>query len=268
MKKKNLILTLTAVMLAFAIGVGGTIAYFTSTDAANNTFTAGGVAIKLIEQERDGKGGLQTFTQDQTLMPIVGSAQGDKDALGQPVAKNYIDKIVTIENTGKSDAYVRAYFAIPSALDDGYDSFNAGANILHFNFGNKDGATTYGVQWNWKHDNKWNYFETTIGEGDNAVAYNVYYADYYQALPAKATTEQFISGIYLDSNVDMDKNGNYIDTRDTHKDLDLSILKGTISCPVKVVAVQTEGFNSVDAAVTAAFGAKYNPFGGEAKNWQ
>ena len=38
-----------------------------------------------------------------------------KDEFGQPVAENYIDKMVTVQNTGKSDAYVRAYFAIPSA---------------------------------------------------------------------------------------------------------------------------------------------------------
>ena len=271
MKKKNLILTLTAVMLAFAIGVGGTIAYFTSTDEATNTFTAGGVVIDLIEQQvnKDGTA-LEDFAQNQVLMPIVGSAQGEKDKFGQPVAENYIDKMVTIKNTGKSAAYVRAYFAIPSALDDGYETFNAGANILHFNFGNKvtenQVVSTYGVEWNWKQENgKWNYFETTIGEGDNAVAYNVYFADYYQPLAAGATTEQFVSGVYLDKNVDMNEQGQYIDTR--FPNADLSILKGTISCPVKVVAVQTEGFDTVDAAVTAAFGAQYNPFGGAAPHW-
>ena len=260
MKKKILVLCLVVALAVTAV-VGGTLAYFTDKDEATNTFTAGGVDIALIEQERDGHGELQNFTQDKVLMPIVGSAQGEKDALGQPVAKNYVDKIVTIENTGVSDAYVRAYFAIPSDLDDGYETFNAGANILHFNFGNKDGVSTEGVQWKWMHGNKWNYFETTIG----GVAYNVYFADYYQKLPAGATTEQFISGVYLDSHVDM-KNGAYIDTR--FPNADLSILKGTVSCPVKAVAVQAEGFDTVDAAVTAAFGAQFNPFGGTASNWQ
>lgn len=261
MKKKLIAISLVVAMLAVAI-VGGSLAYFTDTDEETNTFTAGGVKIDLIEQERDGQGGLQEFTQDQVLMPIVGSAQGEKDALGLPVAENYVDKIVTIENTGKSAAYVRAYFAIPSDLDDGYETFNAGANILHFNFGNKDGVSTYGNQWNWTHGSKWNYYETTI----DGVSYNVYYADYYQALPAGETTEQFISGVYLDSHVDMDAQGNYIDTR--FPTADLSILAGTVSCPVKAVAVQAAGFDSVDAAVTAAFGAQYNPFGGAATNWQ
>ena len=264
MKKKILVLCLVVALAVTAV-VGGTLAYFTDTDNETNTFTAGGVKIDLIEQERDGNGGLKDFTQNKVLMPIVGSAQGEKDDLGQPVAENYVDKMVTIKNTGKSGAYVRAYFAIPSALDDGYETFNAGANILHFNFGNANGATTYGNQWNWKHSttagDKWNYFETTI----DGVAYNVYFADYYQILPAGKTTEQFISGVYLDSHVDM-KDGKYIDTR--FPNADLSILAGTVNCPVYAVAVQADGFGSADEAVTAAFGANFNPFGGPATNWQ
>ena len=265
MKKKLIAISLVVAMLAVAV-IGGSLAYFTDTANATNTFTAGGVKIDLIEQERDGQGGLQAFTQGQVLMPIVGSAQGEKDALGQPVAENYIDKIVTIKNTGKSDAYVRAYYAVPSALDDGYETFNAGANILHGNFGNyfaEDGTlnTTYENQWKWKHGGKWNYFETTI----DGVAYNVYYADYYQVLPAGKTTEQFISGVYLDSHVDM-KGGKYVDTR--FPNADLSILEGTVNYPVCAVAVQAAGFDTAAEAIDAAFGANYNPFGGTATNWQ
>ena len=263
MKKK--IVSLALAVCLIAIAAVGTLAYFTDKDAETNTFTVGNVAIDLIEQER-GANGLQEFTQDKVLMPIVGSAQGEKDDFGQPVAANYIDKIVTIKNTGKSAAYVRAYFAIPAALDDGYETFNAGANILHFNFGNvktDNGlVSTEGVQWNWMHGNKWNYFETTI---DN-VAYNVYFADYYQTLAAGATTEQFVSGVYLDSHVDMDAQGNYIDTR--FPDADLSILNGSVKCPVFAVAVQADGFDSAADAVDAAFGAQYNPWGGTATNWQ
>ena len=269
MKKKLTAVALVVCMLAIML-VGASLAYFTDKDEATNTFTAGSVKIDLIEQQRglkDGQKDLVPFEQDQVLMPIVGSAQGEKDDFGQPVAKNYIDKMVTIENTGKSAAYIRAYFAIPSTLDDGYETFNAGANILHFNFGNLKNAdgtlvSTEGVQWNWMHNNKWNYFETTI---DN-VAYNVYLADYYQPLAAGATTEQFISGVYLDKNVDMDAQGNYIDTR--FPNADLSILEGTVSCPVYAVAVQAEGFDTVAAAVDAAFGEQFNPFGGTVTNWQ
>lgn len=265
MKKKITAICLCVALVAVAV-VGASLAYFTDTDEETNTFTAGGVKIDLIEQQVNEDGtALEDFEQDQVLMPIVGSAQGDKDDFGQPVAENYIDKIVTVKNTGKSDAYVRAYFAIPSALDDGYETFNAGANILHFNFGNDNGVATDGVQWNWMHNGKWNYFETTI----DGVAYNVYFADYYQPLPADETTEQFVSGVYLDKSFDM-KDGKYYAFGE---EVDLSGLIGTdgtmtIKCPVMAVAVQAAGFDTVDAAVTEAFGANYNPFGGAATNWQ
>ena len=263
MKKKIVALCLCVALAVVAVG-GATLAYFTDTDEATNTFTAGGVKIELIEQQVNEDGTeLEDFEQDQVLMPIVGSAQGAKDQFGQPVAENYIDKIVTIENTGKSDAYVRAYFAIPSALDDGYETFNAGANVLHFNFGNANGASTYGNQWNWKHDGKWNYFETTI----DGIAYNVYYADYYQALPAGETTEQFVSGVYLDANVDMNEQGQYTIIRNGVASV-IEGFDGSAKCPVYAVAVQAEGFDDAAAAVDAAFGANYNPFGGTAANWQ
>lgn len=267
MKKKIIALCLIVALAATAV-IGGTLAYFTDTDAETNTFTVGGVKINLIEQQVNKEGtALEAFAQNQCLMPIVGSAQGEKDEFGQPVAENYIDKIVTIQNTGKSDAYVRAYFAIPSALDDGYETFNAGLNVLHFNFGNKDGATTIGNQWQWKHADgkKWNYFETTIGD----VKYNVYFADYYQALPAGETTEQFVSGVYLDETFDM-KDGEYYAF---NKKVDMTGMINAdgeliVSCPVKAVAVQAAGFDTAAAAVDAAFGANFNPFGGEATNWQ
>ena len=52
MKKKSIALTLTAVMLALAVGIGGTIAYFTSTtENVQNTFTTGKVGITLDEAE-------------------------------------------------------------------------------------------------------------------------------------------------------------------------------------------------------------------------
>jgi len=261
MKKKLLAMCLVVALAATAI-IGGTLAYFTDTDTETNTFTAGGVKIDLIEQQV-GANGLEPFEQNQVLMPIVGSAQGEKDQYGQPVAENYIDKIATIENKGKSDAYVRAYFAIPSALDDGYDTFNAGLNVLHFNFGNNNGVSTFGNEWNWKNESgTWKYYETEI----DGVKYNVYYADYTKILAAGATTEQFISGVYLDSHVDM-VDGNYVDTRDPQADI--SILAGDVECPVMAVAVQAAGFDNADAAVEAAFGANFDPFEGtNVTNWQ
>lgn len=264
MKKKILALSMCIALAAIAI-VGASLAYFTDTKSATNTFTVGNVKIDLIEQQR-GENGLEPFEQNKKLYPIVGSAQGEKDALGMPTAKNYVDKMVTIENTGSEKAYIRAYFAIPSALDDGYETFNAGLNVLHFNFGNKvvNGAisSTEGVEWIWTHGDKWNYFETTI---DN-IKYNVYYADYYQAVDAGATTEQLVQGVYLDKTFDIKDGKCYAFGKEVTLDAGWDWSK--VSCPVFAIACQAEGFDNAAAAMDAAFGANYNPWGTTASNWQ
>lgn len=266
MKKKITAIFLCVALLATAI-VGASLAYFTDTDNETNTFTVGNVKIDLIEKERDGKGGTKEFTQGKKLYPIVGSAQGEKDALGMPTAKNYVDKMVTIENTGSEKAYIRAYFAIPSALDDGYETFNAGMNVLHFNFGNKveNGVitSTEGAEWIWTHgSNKWNYFETEI----DGIKYNVYFADYYQAVDAGATTEQLVQGVYLDKTFDIKDGKCYAFGKEVTLDDGWDWSK--VSCPVFAVACQAEGFDNAADAITAAFGANYNPWGGAADNWQ
>ncbi|MGN0762872.1 MAG: hypothetical protein ACI4MK_05770, partial [Aristaeellaceae bacterium] len=134
-------------------------------------------------------------------------------------------------------------------------------NILHFNFGNEAGKTTAGNQWIWTQaSGKDKYFEMVL----DGVAYNVYFADYYQPLAANDTTVQFVSGVYLDSNVDM-VNGKYVDKRDTTADL--SILEGTVKCPVFAVAVQADGFTDAASAIEKAFGAKYNPWGTPITFW-
>ena len=250
MKKKITALCLCVALLAVAV-VGASLAYFTDNDQADNTFTAGSVKIQLIEEQSNADHtGFVPYDGDKVLMPIVGSAQGEKYPNGQPKAENYIDKVVTIKNNGKSAAWIRAYYAVPSALDDGFgESFNAGMNILHGNFGNNNGATTFENEWKWKNNGKWQYFETVM----DGVSYNVYFADYYQPVAAGDTTEQFICGVYLDKNVDM-KDGKYIDPR--HPDADLSILEGTVNYPVFAVAVQAEGFDTAAAAIDAAFGVK------------
>ena len=263
--KKKLTLVVTCIVLVAAMVIGGTLAYFTDTKNATNTFAVGNVKIDLIEQQR-GENGLVPFEQGKKLYPIVGSAQGEKDEYGMPIAKNYVDKMVTIKNTGSEKAYIRAYFAIPTALDDGYETFNAGLNVLHFNFGNKvvNGAisSTEGVEWIWTHGNKWNYFETTI----DGIKYNVYYADYYQAVDAGATTEQLIQGVYLDKSFNIKDDGAY--AFGEKLTLDEGWNWNNVSCPVFAVACQAEGFASANEAITAAFGANYNPWGGAASNWQ
>ena len=270
MKKKITAIFLCVALVAIAV-VGASLAYFTDTDEATNTFAVGNVKIDLIEQQRvaDKEGNktttLENFKQNKKLYPIVGSAQGEKDALGMPTAKNYVDKMVTIKNTGSEKAYIRAYFAIPSALDNGYETFNAGMNVLHFNFGNSaaTGLSTEGVEWIWTHGSKWNYFETTLSDG---IKYNVYYADYYQPVDANATTEQLVQGVYLDKSFHIKDGKCYAFGKEVALDAGWDWSK--VSCPVFAIACQAEGFDNAAAAMEAAFGAQYNPWGTAATNWQ
>lgn len=49
MKTKSIVLMATALMLATVLAVGGTLAYFTDTKSAENTFTVGNVTLDLTE---------------------------------------------------------------------------------------------------------------------------------------------------------------------------------------------------------------------------
>nr|MBQ8245065.1 hypothetical protein [Oscillospiraceae bacterium] len=120
MKKKILALCLCVAMLAIAI-VGGTLAYFTDTDVAQNVMTTGKIDISQLEQQRDATGTLVDFVQDKPLMPMVDTRE-DKEAnpvvngYFDPAMKNVVDKIVTVKNEAAAgainqDAYVRTILA-------------------------------------------------------------------------------------------------------------------------------------------------------------
>lgn len=258
MKKKILTLCLVVALAATAI-VGGTLAYFTDTDKEVNTFTVGGVKIDLIEQQRGENGGLVDFKDGAVLMPIVGSAQGEKDAYGLPTAENYVDKIVTVKNLS-SNAWVRVYYAIPTVLDNVGD---ASQNIVHVNGGNKFVAAGNKADGNAVNED----YTKNMGEevyvgaytGADQVSYNLYYRDYNKILTKdEVTGSAFMVGLYLDKNVDMDKDGYTING--TRINFDFS---NGVNIPVAAVGVQAAGFNTAAAAVEAAFGTNFNPFTAE-----
>lgn len=194
-KARNLIALVMVIALTFVAGVGATVAYFMDEDAQVNTFTTGNVAIDLWEDFGD-----NDATGIEELIPAVGSAQDG-------TLKNGVEKEVYVENTGSEDAYVRVHIAIPNVLDDGADTFDAGENVLHFNY---DEESIGAGLWDWSKtadDNKyvgnWNYYETSI----NGIKYNVYVVTYGSILPGKelgkeaAVTEDAMSQVYLDKKV-------------------------------------------------------------------
>ena len=231
LNKKITTLSLVAALAATTI-IGGTMAYFTDTDSENNTFTIGNVKIQLIEK----------FEQDSKLIPATGSAQNG-------TLKNGVTKEVSVKNTGSEEAYVRVHIAIPQLLDNGNPTFDAGKNVLHFNY-DKDSVGE--DKWDWSdktgtpYEGNWNYYETTI---DKKV-YNVYVVTYEKALAAEKVTELAMNQVYLDSKV-------------TNEDIDTinETLKGDWQIKVVAEGTQAAGFNDAYEALNTAFGVPgtYNP---------
>ena len=111
---KKVLLTVGSFVLTAALAIGGTVAYLQSEDSDVNVMTLGNVKIEQIEQERDENGNLVEFTQAKPAFPAVGNIAWD--ATGVKVngteykvfdsgLKNVVDKIVTVNNIGKSDGF-------------------------------------------------------------------------------------------------------------------------------------------------------------------
>lgn len=230
MNKKILAMTMCAAMLAVAV-IGGTLAYFTDTDAKNNVFTTGNVEIELIENFGD-----NDPDTPEKLLPATGSAQAG-------TLQNGITKEVTVKNTGSEDAFVRVHIAIPTILDNGNPDFDAGKNVLHFNY--KADSIGEG-KWDWSkttgapYDGDWNYYETVIDDID----YNVYVVTYGTALMAgQATPENAMHQVYLDSGTSQEAIEAYID-----------ILGENWQIKVLAEGAQSAGFDDAYTALNTAFG--------------
>ena len=143
MKKKTILVAAIAVMLVAALVVGGTLAYFTDTKSAPNTFTVGNVKIDLLESglHRENAGVANGETSDSELWSNVkmeGTGNTNKykagdtfytdDQIKADAAKyeckdvklapgQSYHKMPYVVNTGKNDAYIRIRVMIPANLD-------------------------------------------------------------------------------------------------------------------------------------------------------
>lgn len=238
MKKKILALCLV-VALAVAAVVGGTLAYFTDTENATNTFTTGKVDITLNE----------TFSEnDAKLLP----------------GKN-IEKIVNVTNN-EEDAYVRLHIAFPADTiyygeNDGVQEYN---NLVHFN---QRYASLVAGEWNWTptsagvggehpgypgNGTNYNTYTTTI---DN-VEYRVFVVTYMTKLAKNDTTKtDAMFNVYLDKYADTTDGEIYtapanVDYRTAEMSSNLNNYK------ILIVAegCQAEGFNDPYTALNTSFG--------------
>ncbi len=261
MSAKKKVLAAASYVMVAALAIGGTVAYFTDKEDAVNVMTMGaGVDIVLNEQQRsDGPGSdLEDFEQGKELLPVTGSAQGAKDDWGLSAdINNYVDKIVTVENTGTTEAYYRVMIAVPAALENA----NNAEGPLHWNFGNRFDATRKGTYnssdanspYYQEFDDQWKTAGVSITIG--GVAYNMYTFTGNTTLTAGEVSPAVLTGFYLDAGVDYDdETGKYTFNGKTI-DYDLN----DVIVPVQAQAVQAAGFTTAEEAFTAS-GLPANPW--------
>lgn len=263
-KSKKFLLTTLSVVLVAIIAVLGTIAYLTDTDSDVNVMTLGNVQIDQIEQQRKVQSddntsaeNLETFDNFNPLYPAVYEGvyadwardesgnqvyqkfpTGGSSAMWTDEAKNVIDKIVFVENTGKSEAYVRTWFAFEQgSLTE--EEFEA---VLGRNINN--------THWDWAEM----VYNVEIAEKNYAVTCATYIGGGQTGhvngvLPADETTRPSLLQVMLYNSATNED----AEAIDSNKDGKYDILVFSQAC-------QTEGFANATAALNEAFGTGH-PWG-------
>ena len=126
--KKALLLTLCAVLLV-AASVLGTMAYLTSTDEVQNTFTEGQVSIKLDEAKANTDGTLvegadRVKANSYKLLPGHTYAKDPMVTVLNGSESSYIKMTVTFSKANELDAIFDPDGATLTTIFNGYDSSN------------------------------------------------------------------------------------------------------------------------------------------------
>lgn len=254
MKKKITALCLCVALLAIAV-VGASLAYFTDTKSATNTFSVGNVKIDLIEQEKTDNG-LAPFEQGKTLVP------------GKSNDGNAVSKIVTVKNTGDNAAWVWVELRIPKYLVSNEYPTNESKNALHWN-----SYGCFNVEYNsgnyWKlatsdgivdadhkvtnpemvavEDGLWNDYKYVGEETINGTKYVVIRTTMAKTLPAGKISLPCLAQVYMDWRVTTNEDG----TQFILPGGDPIYVDASWEIIVNAYAIQADSFDSVDAAVAA-----------------
>ncbi len=276
MKKKLTVIFLCVALAAIAI-VGASLAYFTDTKSATNTFTVGNVKINLIESTYHRTG--SDNAGDTTVPDPTAKAAGMEfvpdnwtvftdDEIKADAAKysGYIGERGTnmvpgrnvvkcpyVVNTGANDAYIRIRVMIPSAANNDFVKVKDGGVITN----QWCGTALKGA------DNKQPEFQhgadgdawpvVTKGVVKDGVTYDVYTFTRIQPLKAGAMTEWNVWNY-----IGIDKTAT---SADIQKAIDAGAIKVvktdgtkvmTLNVLVEADAIQSEGFADA-AAAWAAF---------------
>ena len=273
MKKKSILMAAIAVMLVAVLVVGGTLAYFTDTKSATNTFTVGNVKIDLIEstyhrEGNDNSGdkdipdpthaasgmkyvtdGHKAFTDDE----IKANAKTYADYIGTKgvgmVPGRGVAKCPYVINTGANAAYIRIRVMVPSAANNDFVAVQDGGvitnqwcttSMLSGEFIDGKGGGWTGAPY---------IDRAAYTDPETKVVYDVYTFVRNEPLAAGAMTEWNVWNF-----IGIDKTAN---TADIQKAIDVGAIAkdGTLHVLVQADAIQADGFANAAAAFTA-FDAK------------
>ena len=274
MKKKLTALCLCVALLAVAV-VGASLAYFTDTKSATNTFTVGNVKIDLIESKYHREGNdnsgdtsipdpTHKVTDDDGMKYVATGHTMFTDEEIKADAATYQEKYLAVKgenmvpgrgvakcpyvvNTGANDAYIRIRVMIPSAANNDFVPVKDGGVITNqwCTTSLLCGEFQTGAQTGWPVIEK--------GVEKNGVKYDVYTFTRTEPLKAGAMTEwnvwNFI-GINKDAtSADIQKavDNGAITTTET----DAGAKTMTLNVLVEADAIQAEGFANATAAWAA-----------------
>ena len=274
MKKKITALCLCVALLAVAV-VGASLAYFTDTKSATNTFTVGNVKIDLIESKyhREGNDNSgDTSIPDPTHKVVADDGMkyvatghtmftdAEIKADAETYATDYlavkgenmvpgrgVAKCPYVVNTGANDAYIRIRVMIPSAANNDFVKVHEGGVITNqwCTTSIKNGEFIDGKGGGWNNAPAIDKASVT----KDGVTYDVYTFTRTEPLKAGAMTEwnvwNFI-GINKDAT-----------SADIQKAIDAGAITVTgdtmtLNVLVEADAIQSEGFDDA-AAAWAAF---------------
>ena len=126
---RKVVLTLVCAILLVAATIMGTMAYLTSTDKVENTFTVGKVAIKLDEAKVNADGSLvpnvdRVRANTYKLLPGHTYAKDPMVTVLKGSESSYVKMTVTFTKAAELDAIFAPNGANLTSIFNGYDSTN------------------------------------------------------------------------------------------------------------------------------------------------
>ncbi len=271
MKKKITAIFLCIALAATAI-VGASLAYFTDTKSATNTFTVGNVKIDLQEGTKKETGETAADLTDwDTTYP-----NGAQLMPGTQTDGNAVSKIVTVKNTSDNAAWVWVDIKVPTVLvsEDIQGASKETFNALHWNsYGHfttannasgkyKASAIADGII-----DNDGNVINSDMVAVDKGLwndfkyigktkdGYTIFRATMEKTLAGNTISLPCLRQVYMDWRIIADDNGDYIfpeTTTDNHHYDGTTIPADTDwNIVVNAYAIQADGFDTVDKAIEA-----------------